>query len=562
MSTLTPVMALKYKLTIDFRSADYSLIQRAFFNLRGQRMKKTISTLLVIVVFLVLRVEVHGQRRPRPKIVPPPKAKAEPLTAKRIFELYAPSVVVVTTYDDKGKITSVASGIIISPLGYIATNAHVVTDAASITASVHLAEYDINAEYKDLKLMGLAQDKDIAVLKLEAKNLPFFQIPFDDVPLPKVGQKVYAIGNPRGLENTLTDGIISGLRELVNQRLVQHSAPISPGSSGGPLIDEFGNLVGMNTFLLDKSQNLNFAVHINDIRKVFFDAILAKQSLPFPRSKLETVEVEDPLDALIARDYIKAITAANKIVADGKPTSKEYSIIGMAYFELGKFSDAETYLKQSILLSGDDDEYKQTARYYLMRIAQKQYIDDLSTQNQANLGARCRAILKSSQKTIFTDEGDKKAREAAQRILDLLADLSGEWVEQRGQLYFFHTNNRYRVMSSGNGRYTMEKLPEKDNSRGRENVLLLYTFFGSLAVHDGVAVGKGKCGIAGFAAGEGSSVATVAAQEVSMKFTLSEDFSTLTGTATYYSVEGKGSFYDLWRKLSQPRTETIVLVRR
>ena len=75
-----------------------------------------------------------------------------------------------------------------------------------------------------------------------------------------VGERVYSIGTPSGLEQTLGEGLISGLREYSGVRLVQTSAPISPGSSGGGLFDASGNLVGVTTFILREAQSLNFAI--------------------------------------------------------------------------------------------------------------------------------------------------------------------------------------------------------------------------------------------------------------------------------------------------------------
>lgn len=76
----------------------------------------------------------------------------------------------------------------------------------------------------------------------------------------EIGERVYAVGNPKGLSNTLTEGLVSGLRQMHGITLIQTSAPVSPGSSGGALIDAQGNLVGITTFILKDAQNLNFAI--------------------------------------------------------------------------------------------------------------------------------------------------------------------------------------------------------------------------------------------------------------------------------------------------------------
>ena len=80
----------------------------------------------------------------------------------------------------------------------------------------------------------------------------------------EVGERVFTVGSPRGLENTLGEGIVSGLRRLEDIALIQTTAPISPGSSGGGLFDEFGNLVGVTTLYLRNSDALNFAIAASD----------------------------------------------------------------------------------------------------------------------------------------------------------------------------------------------------------------------------------------------------------------------------------------------------------
>jgi VWFA-related protein len=101
------------------------------------------------------------------------------------------------------------------------------------------------------------KDSDTAVLKVAGQGFDFFAVAQRPV---RVGERVYAIGNPEGLEQSMTDGIVSGIREDGGTRWIQHSAPISHGSSGGALVSSRGELLGINSFLLKESQNLNFAV--------------------------------------------------------------------------------------------------------------------------------------------------------------------------------------------------------------------------------------------------------------------------------------------------------------
>jgi S1-C subfamily serine protease len=88
--------------------------------------------------------------------------------------------------------------------------------------------------------------------------------PYSDI---KVGERVYSIGSPRGLELSLADGMVSSKRTAEGNRLIQTSAPISPGSSGGGLFDAAGNLLGITTFMIKDAQNINFAIAAEEFTK-------------------------------------------------------------------------------------------------------------------------------------------------------------------------------------------------------------------------------------------------------------------------------------------------------
>lgn len=114
----------------------------------------------------------------------------------------------------------------------------------------------------DVGLLSANVDADRCVLKSETPLGHYVSVrPFGDL---KVGERVYSIGAPAGLELTMTDGLLSGKRLTSGQHFVQTSAPISHGSSGGGLFDEAGNLIGITTFQLKGSENLNFAISPED----------------------------------------------------------------------------------------------------------------------------------------------------------------------------------------------------------------------------------------------------------------------------------------------------------
>ncbi len=139
---------------------------------------------------------------------------------------------------------------------YLLTNCHVVKERPLIAIAQ-------GKEVKEASLVSADPSSDRCILKVaEASLSPVQGIrQFSNL---KVGERVYSVGTPSGLERTLGEGIISGLRPSEEGRFVQTTAPISPGSSGGGLFDSSGNLIGVTTFLLKEAQSINFAIAAED----------------------------------------------------------------------------------------------------------------------------------------------------------------------------------------------------------------------------------------------------------------------------------------------------------
>jgi len=165
------------------------------------------------------------------------------------------------------------SGMVIDRAGRIVTNYHVIEGAKEIRVTL------FDGKTYDAKLLGGDPDTDVAVLKIEAPAESLFPVVFGNSTNLLVGQRVFAIGNPFGLERTLTTGIISSLnRSLPGRRghrslksIIQIDAAINPGNSGGPLLDSHGRMIGMNTAIASKtgeSAGVGFAIPINTIARV------------------------------------------------------------------------------------------------------------------------------------------------------------------------------------------------------------------------------------------------------------------------------------------------------
>lgn len=174
-----------------------------------------------------------------------------------------------------GPVSSSGSGVIISADGYIATNAHVVANAEKIEVILNNNKRSFIA-----KVIGSDASSDLAVLKIEAKDLPFIQFANSDQ--LSIGQWVLAVGNPFNLTSTVTAGIVSAKGRNINivqnqfpiESFIQTDAAINPGNSGGALVNAEGKLVGINTAILSKTGSYNgygFAIPANIVRKIVND---------------------------------------------------------------------------------------------------------------------------------------------------------------------------------------------------------------------------------------------------------------------------------------------------
>jgi serine protease Do len=166
---------------------------------------------------------------------------------------------------------AVGSGVIVDPNGYIMTNAHVIEGAQRIRVALPLMADSAGQvplgkrQILEARLIGQHKDSDLALLKVDETNLP--TLPLVSRERPRVGQLVFAIGSPEGLQNSVTMGVVSALARQPDPTkaltYIQTDAPINPGNSGGPLVDMNGSVVGINTFILSQgggSEGLGFAI--------------------------------------------------------------------------------------------------------------------------------------------------------------------------------------------------------------------------------------------------------------------------------------------------------------
>ena len=205
--------------------------------------------------------------------------RGEPLTIQQIYQRVNPcTVTVATALSDSSAV--VGTGVIFTEDGYILTNAHVIQGGSEAFAVL-----DDGTVLRNVKLVGMDEANDLAVLKAEAEGLPVAE--FGDSDALTVGDTVYAIGNPLGIElrGTLTDGIVSAINRDVNvdgvtMTLIQTNAALNHGNSGGPLINVYGQVVGVNTMKMGKDtdgsvsvEGLGFAIPVSSAAWVVDDLI-------------------------------------------------------------------------------------------------------------------------------------------------------------------------------------------------------------------------------------------------------------------------------------------------
>ena len=196
-----------------------------------------------------------------------------PLTPAQIAERTIPSVVLIRVPGALG------TGFVVAADGRIATNLHVLDGARE--ATIVLAD---GRELGKPEVMAVDEARDLVELRVAAKGLR--PLPLGDSSRVRAGDRVVAIGHPLGLSNTVSDGLVSAVREVsAGVSVLQLSAPISPGSSGGPLLDERGQVIGISTLLSTRGQNLNFGLPINALKPLLSATKatpLAKWSRPPP----------------------------------------------------------------------------------------------------------------------------------------------------------------------------------------------------------------------------------------------------------------------------------------
>jgi len=194
-------------------------------------------------------------------------APRAPLTPKDIAKRASPAIVRIEAGPEK-----IGTGFVVDKAGTVATNLHVVAGESAIKIKM----YD-GSQYQVMQIAAVDPDRDLALLKIQpTKALQTLKLGDSDAMV--AGDRIVAIGNPLGLDHTVTEGLVSSVRPVCGRKqiaaqqcqqeftVLQISAAISPGSSGGPLFNQFGEVIGVTTRFIVVGQNLNFAVPGNYLK--------------------------------------------------------------------------------------------------------------------------------------------------------------------------------------------------------------------------------------------------------------------------------------------------------
>lgn len=212
------------------------------------------------------------------------------LSAEEIYELIAPSTVEINAIGDGFE--STGTGSFIDSNGVIVTNYHVIESCHTINIKTQNG-----TTHKVESVLGFDKERDLAIIKADYINESFVEIRSEKV---KTGEKVYTLGSSLGLTGTLSEGIISSdSREIEGFEFIQTTAPVSSGNSGGPLVDEYGKVIGIITGAFTEGQNINFAIPTSAINKINREKIYSINDF-FQNSQGKVVEqikekVEDEL---------------------------------------------------------------------------------------------------------------------------------------------------------------------------------------------------------------------------------------------------------------------------
>jgi tetratricopeptide (TPR) repeat protein len=287
-----------------------------------------------------------------------------------------PCVVLIQTFDKDNKPLGQGSGFFVNNKGHIVTNHHVLEGAYRATVKTSSGiEYPVEGI--------IAKNADADIVKLVV-NIPDANITFLNLSMnvPSEGEDVVVIGNPLGLESTVSAGIVSAVRDIpAFGKILQITAPISPGSSGSPVINSKGEVIGIATLIITSGQNLNFAIPSDKI-------IALKETSQTPIFNAMTADSNDAqlfyqkgLKELWQKNWSAALTCFQKAIEKNPQDADVWFYLGYCYGELDRWQDAIESCKQAIRIKPDYAD-----AHYILGLAYGKlglYQDEIESYKQA-----------------------------------------------------------------------------------------------------------------------------------------------------------------------------------
>ncbi len=185
--------------------------------------------------------------------------------------------------------------------GFITDNEEVVTNLHVVEGAKHVFVIK-NKSVEEIGSSGyISLDKENDIILLKVPGLIGEKLEISQTTFPQIGEQIFVAGNPKGLSGTFSDGLVSGIRELENRKLIQISAPISPGSSGGPVVDKSSSLIGVSVGGISDGQNLNFAIPAMYVKELIENKSSLNQ-FNFSKSKVTNTPYDDIREGVLAQD--------------------------------------------------------------------------------------------------------------------------------------------------------------------------------------------------------------------------------------------------------------------
>ncbi len=266
------------------------------------------------------------------------------------------SIVMIVTYGKEGSVLGQGSGFFIGEMGDVITNSHVLEGASRGTVRTTDGE-----EYPIKQVVAEDKEGDIVQVSVDISRKAIKPLPVA-TKLPEVGERVIVIGTPLGLDQTVSDGIVSAVREIPGfGKIVQLTAPISPGSSGSPVINMKGEVIGIATFFAVAGQNLNFAIPGERVTRLTSGR---RETLP-EWGEAKTKDWLASAEGLYAmgihyvwaEDYGKALPYFAETIKRNPEHAQAYFQMGYCLAKLGQYKEAIGPYEQAVRLSPKDADY-------------------------------------------------------------------------------------------------------------------------------------------------------------------------------------------------------------